>query len=700
MTQTTSADGAQGVAVLGLPELARALAEAGLCVVTGDNFRAAASAANAALKVAPVPMVMADVAVAGTSPWVEKVVRSCPVVFVGVDLAEGQKRVAGNTSAATRLPAPVSLDDVLAAVGVAPLGTGAQLLADGSVTAGSPAAVPAPPAPVDEFSFGVDAPLPTPAPLPPVPAVPVPAVDTTQVAAPAPAPQPVAAPVPAPQPVTPQAPPVPAFDFWGSSPAVPPVAPAVPAPVAVTAPVVEPVTPPAPVPAPAVDLRADDPTPLPTPAPLPPVTDTDPAPWAQQPALVPAPVEPDPAPWAPPPVDFPAPTHQFGVPDQPVAPPSPVEQFAVPAPLPAVEQYVAPVTPLPPVPQVPVPPMDAPLDRVPPTPVAPPAPTWQQQAVAAAPGQAPRPAVVVGEQIGVETGYSPTLGRQLAPCVFTLAGKGGVGKTSIALAIAQRAAVIGGLRTVLVDGNRGQGDLRTYLSLTRSGLPTIYDAVTTGDPAAAIVTPDRLNANRPDGAEELAIALVQAPPRGLTDPTTITSALYHDVITAARGMADLVVVDTQIVEGSERGMFDELTIPMLASHAYGVGIADLSRPGVDNLIAHLAEFIAQGVPVDRLMTMLNRVPATTEFDLQRTSDALSRYGAFLAAVPADPEVHSAMAYGTSIQDNPALAPVLDQILMRVTNNPVFAQSQYAAAAGPGGVAAPKKRGGLFRRGRG
>ena len=185
---------------------------------------------------------------------------------------------------------------------------------------------------------------------------------------------------------------------------------------------------------------------------------------------------------------------------------------------------------------------------------------------------------------------------------------------------------------------------------------------------------------------------MQAPPHGLADPTVITAALYHDIITVARGMADLVVIDTQIVEGAERGLFDELVVPMLHSHAYGLGIADLSKPGVDNLVTHLKEFIAQGVPVTRLMTMLNRVPSTTEFDLQKTSDALSRYGVFLASVPADADLHAAMAYGTSIQDNPVLAPVLDKALMRVTGNPVF------TALPPLAPAATKKRG-FFRRGR-
>ena len=624
MTNTTHTDTQQAVAVLGLPELARALTDAGLRVVTGENFRTAAAATNAQLRERPVPLVFADVAIAGITPWVEKVLRSCRAVLLGVDLADGQKRIGGNTTAATRMAAPAAVDDILTAVGLSGLATGLVLAADGSVSfsgASTPAvAVPDEAAAVlDQLesmaAMGLQAPV-APAPLPATPVQ----MDPPTPAAVAVAPQAVVPVVPT-QHSAPPLPQVPA-DFWSVLP---------PAPAAVA-----PVAPPtAPVQVPGFDL------------------------WDEAPAIPPLPdpvVAPTPAP----------------VCQAPVVPAAEADDFFMTA-------------------QV-----DAPPPPVPPMPVAPPTPVaasheWAAQFPVHAVIREPAP-VVVAEQIGVETGYSTALGRRLAPVILSLAGKGGVGKTSIALALAQRAAVIGQMRTVLVDGNRGQGDLRTYLSLNRSGLPTIYDALTTRDPSKAIVTPGRLNANRSPDAEQLAIALVQAPPRGLTDTSVITAGLYHDVITAARGVSDLVVVDTQIVEGAERGMFDDLFIPMLASHAFGLGIADLSSPGVDNLIAHLGEFISQGVPVERLMTMLNRVPATTQYDLQRTSGALSRYGVFLAAVPADPEVHASMAYGTSIQDNPVLAPVLDQVLMRVTGNPIFAQQiQARAAAGTDEDGARKRR---------
>ena len=532
----------QAVAVLGLPSLARALASSGVRVVTGETFRAAASATSAQLKIAVLPLILADIASPGTLPWVEKALRTCPAILLEVDLAASEARIAGNTATAARLAVPVLVDTILAAVGMNPLGDGSVLLADGSVSVGVPV-TPTAQVDDDEDDWGLDD-----------------------------------------------------LDF------------------------------------PAAAPQAPDATAYSTPAPVP--------------AYV-----------------APAATVEVAPPAAPVVPPAP--------PVLAPPQIVAPAADF----WGSLPPAGVPVTLPPPAPgfIAPAAGQWPTAPqVAEREPYVPARATVALEQIGVESTYSPTLGRNLAPVVITVGGKGGVGKTSIALALAQRAAVTGDLRVVLVDANRGQGDLRTYLSLNKSGLPTILDAAVSGDPSTAIITPDRLGANRPAGTEQLSFALVQAPPAGQSDPAIINAALYLDVITAARGVADLVVVDTQIVEGAERGLFDDLIVPMLFAHAFGLGISDLTLPGVDNLVTHLKEFIAQGVPVARLMTMLNRVPATTEFDLQKTSTALSQYGSFLASIPADNDIHRAMAYGASIQDNPVLSPLLDQVLMRVTGNPVFA----------------------------
>jgi len=71
---------------------------------------------------------------------------------------------------------------------------------------------------------------------------------------------------------------------------------------------------------------------------------------------------------------------------------------------------------------------------------------------------------------------------QLAPMIISLAAKGGVGKTSSATFLAQRAAEIGGLKVVLIDMNRGQGDIRKFFRLIGAPLPSVYDAALRGDP--------------------------------------------------------------------------------------------------------------------------------------------------------------------------------------------------------------------------
>ena len=71
-------------------------------------------------------------------------------------------------------------------------------------------------------------------------------------------------------------------------------------------------------------------------------------------------------------------------------------------------------------------------------------------------GPAPRPQPRPGHRVN----------DRRADVLFVFSGKGGVGKTSVALGLAERAGQH--LRVVLVDANRGQGDIRTYLRLGRS----------------------------------------------------------------------------------------------------------------------------------------------------------------------------------------------------------------------------------------
>lgn len=287
-------------------------------------------------------------------------------------------------------------------------------------------------------------------------------------------------------------------------------------------------------------------------------------------------------------------------------------------------------------------------------------------------------------------GPLPHLGRSLAApaararLILTVAGKGGVGKSTAAMVLAQRAASVAGLKVAVVDGNRGQGDLRTYLRLNRASLPSVYDVAAGGEPADAIISPERLAAVRPDGSESLDFALVLAPPAGMADRAQVTTEVYARVVEHLRGIADLVVVDTQIIESADAsGLFDELWVPALAADSYAVGLSDLSTPGLRNLMERLQDLTSRGVPTDRLFTLLNRVPPSVSFDEQSAGDSFARFSHYVGRVRADDQVIEEMGHGALPWRRPDMAVVADRVLLHVTGDPRFAQQPERPSSAAG-----------------
>jgi len=260
--------------------------------------------------------------------------------------------------------------------------------------------------------------------------------------------------------------------------------------------------------------------------------------------------------------------------------------------------------------------------------------------------------------------YRAPAGRRLGALIICFAGKGGVGKSTAALALGEQASSLG-LRSIVVDANRGQGDLRKYLRVNQAYLPSVVDAATSGDPVRAITTPERLATARPAGLPVPSFATVLAPTDTQVDPSLVTPEVYREVVSAVRELADLVIVDTQIVEATDiGGMVDDFMVPELLSGGWGLGISDPSV-GADNLLRRIYMLSARGVGPARLMVCLNRVEPSSGLNQEAMARLVEPYATWMGAIGIDPRITTAFESG-AIPTSSAMAELLGRVLGRVT----------------------------------
>ncbi len=255
-----------------------------------------------------------------------------------------------------------------------------------------------------------------------------------------------------------------------------------------------------------------------------------------------------------------------------------------------------------------------------------------------------------------------------AQVVVSFGGRGGPGKSTFAQALAATAAERG-IATVLVDANVGQGDQLMLLG-SQAALPSIYDAATTGDPLRAFVRPEMLNATR-GGRSPIHYALVPAPPRELAADPMITWGVYRAVIDEAAKYAQLIVVDTQILEANDLSRLKgDLVFPLLRAGAWGFGVSDASNVGLIHLFNILKEMLAAGIPRDRLMTVLNKKPDDVLVDEQLIQRTIGARSQFLGSAPVDSRIIGHSNAGEQLVRIPAIAHYVELALQRVCGLPV------------------------------
>ncbi len=650
------------IGVMRLPSLAAALTAAGYTVITADDYKATATNIRAATdEFGSFPIFVADSKWPGLRAWATRFSHETTVVVVrtvtgdGVDFADDSviEAFVPMTLAELLALANRAVHPSFAAFKVDERGTVDGFVGDYAEPEPAPPAPPAPPTPVEEHPYvPVTAPQPEPVVDDPWGDQP-PAVDPVFVAPPVqPAPEPVDDPVfevPSdPEPVF-VAPPV--EDDSETSPAADPV---------FTAPA-------------AGEHHSDE------------------DPWGDEPApetpvFVAPPVEPDPE-------------------SEPVftAPPveaEPVGEDPWVEPVPETPVFVAPAVDEPEPDKVPV--FTAPTgEEVQPEPAPTVAPSPVEPVFTAPPLQPvdetePEPdedvfAAIATQQLheardsGVSTDgpYVQSPGGELVPVsrtghlvtgspdqgqgqvVVSWAAKGGTGKTSASCSLAQHAAERG-LRVILIDANMGQGDIRTYLRIGMASLPSVYNYAVTGDIRQTLISPVTLTEARDLKQTPLRFGLITAPPAHLADESVVTPEVYMRLVADARAMCDLVVIDTQIVEAKDSsGMVDRFLLPLLASGAWGMCSTDVSSSGVTNTLSRLKKFAAHGVPRERQLSFLNRVPNNLSFYQDGLAAAISEHSVFLGVCYADTAIPERQNAGGLPVEVPQFAKFMGAVLGNV-----------------------------------
>lgn len=292
------------------------------------------------------------------------------------------------------------------------------------------------------------------------------------------------------------------------------------------------------------------------------------------------------------------------------------------------------------------------------------------------PAQSHRP------RTGVNDSYTPGTPGQVrhrahgepGAVIAVTAPKGGSGVTSAAVQLAQHAANTG-LRTVLVDMNRGQGGVRVLLrQAARTDLPSVYDHAA-GDgnaPEDVIVTPGVLNDGRSRQYDRISFATVLAPPEGLPARSFLLAgaAAYRAVTAAARDLADLVIVDAGVLaQHDTTGLHSHVLVPGLRDDGWW-GL--LIVPGGDTEAAHLGERRLRqlrdaGAGEARLMYAASLMPAGP----QAPAPDFSALAHPAPGFRHDPAVRKALSESRFAETRPSVAAALNGVLHRVTGHPGF-----------------------------
>jgi len=394
----------------------------------------------------------------------------------------------------------------------------------------------------------------------------------------------------------------------------------------------------------------------------------EPLPIYEPPAPEPQPT-PEPLPIYEPPAPEPQPTPEpLPIYEPPAPEPQPMSQFSPPPPPPMPEPKLPPLGNIfsRPAPVAPQPPIQQPIPE--PTPEPEPTPATDTQfARHIADTLVDRNAGMVDTQT-----IAPIFGldqpeRQLAKVLVVFSGKGGSGKTSTSMLVAKIAASANpNARIILVDGNVGQGDIRSYLFSGRcpADTPSISDYAIGAKMSDCLLPPSRIP------LDDVGFYTLLAPE--ITESMDhIDAAVYGKAVEELRTVSDLVIIDTQTAEVSGRSsLINQAMIPIIRSEGgYGLCIFDSTQESVHNGTTLLQAYVNSGVNPPHLFAIFNRLV------ISPSPDALIRLLNGLATLAgAVPDMSSSINSAAIVRSLPAdsiYTQTILKVLSSVTGDPIY-----------------------------
>lgn len=265
-------------------------------------------------------------------------------------------------------------------------------------------------------------------------------------------------------------------------------------------------------------------------------------------------------------------------------------------------------------------------------------------------------------------------GRGSADVILVLAWKGGVSKTTSSFALALMASEAGIGRVLLIDGNRGQGGIRSLLRVHEGApLPTVHDlAYSNISPEDVIISPEEMNSQRPQ-MKPVKFHTVLNPPVAEGNSRDTPAELYTKVIEYARHRFDVVIVDTQTLDAESSDLFDGTFIPTLRAGAWGLALTDSSRESISNLPVLLSRLSDDGVRPARML--FGATLWKSEFNeemAERYSEHFAGHATFVGSTLDDADFSADLATGYVDIESPVVRPFLSSVLHTVTGMDQFA----------------------------